>query len=122
MKNVFWKDLDLDVEVDQLEDLKKQIESSFKERSLYKGVSQLICSVDERKPITRIFLVGDLDSWYLQSIYDSLKDTGLIQKIPVFKIHTKWRRLIYDVIKDINLKNVPRTESRRFFLCRAFSL
>lgn len=103
-----------------LESLKERIRTSFLNKKLNKGVAQVVHSIDERKQISQIYLVGTLDFWYENSILKALKETE--QTITVYRIPVKLRRLVYDVIKDLDINDKKRTKSRRFFLCRAFAL
>ena len=106
---------------EQLKILEDQIKKKFLDRSLYKGVAEVINAIIERKSITKVYLVGQLDPWYESSITKSLIQTEL--EIDLVRIDKKYQRLVYDVIKDLELpKAKERIKSRRFFLTRAFAL
>lgn len=102
---------------EQLDLLKEKIKSSFLNRSLFKGAAQVIKAIEERVPISKVYLVGPLDKHYEKAILACIKDCETkLQLYWLDKIHT---RLVYDVIKDLNTRG---NKSRRFFLCRAFAI
>ena len=105
----------------QLNKLSQDIRAKFEQKKLYKGASEVVTALKERKNLTHIYLVGPLDPWYKEGIvksYKALEDSN----IKLTWIEGKYKRLVYDSIKDVNLKPIKREKSRRFFLCRAFAL
>ena len=113
--------MDLTMELGlNLPELESRILEKFKNKQLYKGVAEVIKAIDQRREISEVYLVGELDPWYEASITKALLETE--KKVTLHRIPGKYKRLIYDVIKDVNLKKEERLKSRRFFLTRAFAL
>ena len=108
---------ELDIDLSQLE---HRIVDKFKNKGLYKGVAEVIKAIDQRRDISEVYLVGELDPWYEASVTKALLETG--KRVSLHRLPGRYKRLIYDVIKDVNLGKDPRVKSRRFFLTRAFAL
>lgn len=111
----------------ELKELEEQIRLSFLERKLYKGSAEVINAIVERRPISKVYLVGSLDPWYETTITKCLIETQT--PLQVVRLDKKYQRLVYDIIKDLELKpkleskiEKKRTASRRFFLTRAFAI
>lgn len=107
--------------------LSEQIKCSFINRTLYKGSAEVVNAIIDRRPITTVYLVGSLDPWYESSITKSLVQTE--NSVSLIRLDKKYQRLVYDIIKDLELKpkveskiRQERGKSRRFFLTRAFAI
>lgn len=107
--------------------LAEQIKDSFINRSLYKGSAEVVNAIIDRRPISAVYLVGSLDSWYESAITKSLIQTE--NSVSLIRLDKKYQRLVYDLIKDLELKpkvdskiRQERVKSRRFFLTRAFAI
>lgn len=103
-----------------LQSLKHRIADRFTSRQLFKGVSQVIKAIEQRRPVNQVYLVGKLDSHYEKAVMSCIVTSEV--NVKIYHLPAQYTRLVYDVIKDLSLSGQRRCRSRRFFKCRAFGL
>lgn len=106
----------------ELAELGKTVVQKFKQKSLYKGFSEVLKGIYERKKITDIYISGKLDFWYENTLIKSLQQTDSEHKIKLHYLPEKQKRFVYDHLKDISVTDEPRKKSRRFYYTRVFAI
>jgi hypothetical protein len=114
--------LQLDQNSMDIQQIKQSIRSCFINRKLHKGLSEVVNAIAYHSPLEHIYLVGVLDAWCESAIKNAILETKRTD-IKIYRLDKKHRTLVYDVIKDLNIKDneKERKNSRRFFLCRTFA-